>query len=88
MRPSYAVVIEEAEGNFCAHVPDLPGCVATGDTRDEVLVQIREMMAILDLVQVHCLVPMFLNPEMPKRKPEGSESYTKKQRSRMSSMAK
>ena len=45
MRPSYAVVIEEAEGNFCAHVPDLPGCVATGDTRDEVLVQIRAAIA-------------------------------------------
>ena len=45
MRPSYAVVIEEAEGNFCAHVPDLPGCVATGGTRDEVLVQIRTAIA-------------------------------------------
>jgi predicted RNase H-like HicB family nuclease len=45
MRPSYAVVIEEAEGTFCAHVPDLPGCVATGDTRDEVLVQIRAAIA-------------------------------------------
>ena len=28
----YAVVIEKAEGNFSAYVPDLPGCVATGDT--------------------------------------------------------
>ena len=28
----YAAVIEKAEGNFSAYVPDLPGCVATGDT--------------------------------------------------------
>jgi len=29
----YAVVIEKAEGNYGAYVPDLPGCVATGDAR-------------------------------------------------------
>jgi predicted RNase H-like HicB family nuclease len=45
MSQSYAVVIEQADGNFSAHVPDLPGCVATGGTRDEVLVQIREAIA-------------------------------------------
>jgi len=28
----YAVVIERAEGNYSAYVPDLPGCVATGPT--------------------------------------------------------
>ena len=28
----YAVVIETAEGNYSAYVPDLPGCVATGET--------------------------------------------------------
>ena len=38
----YAVVIEQAEGNFSAWVPDLPGCVATGATVDEVLSEIRE----------------------------------------------
>ena len=27
----YAVVIEKAQGNYSAYVPDLPGCVATGD---------------------------------------------------------
>ena len=30
----YAVVIESAEGNYSAYVPDLPGCVAVGDTID------------------------------------------------------
>lgn len=28
----YAIVIENAGGNYSAYVPDLPGCVATGDT--------------------------------------------------------
>lgn len=38
----YAIVIEKAEGNFSAYVPDLPGCVATGGTIEEVEFQIRE----------------------------------------------
>lgn len=38
----YAIVIEKAESNFSAYVPDLPGCVATGDTIEEVESQIRE----------------------------------------------
>ena len=28
----YAVVIEKANGNYSAYVPDLPGCVATGES--------------------------------------------------------
>jgi predicted RNase H-like HicB family nuclease len=32
----YAIVIEKAEGNYSAYVPDLPGCVATGATVAEV----------------------------------------------------
>jgi predicted RNase H-like HicB family nuclease len=31
----YAIVIEKAENNYSAYVPDLPGCIATGDTVDE-----------------------------------------------------
>lgn len=38
----YAVVIEKAESNFSAFVPDLPGCVATGSSIQEVEEQIRE----------------------------------------------
>ncbi len=39
----YAVVIEKAPGsNYCASVPDLPGCVSTGDTLEEVRRNIRE----------------------------------------------
>jgi predicted RNase H-like HicB family nuclease len=32
----YAVVIEDAGANYSAYVPDLPGCVATGATIEEV----------------------------------------------------
>lgn len=42
MTRRYAVVIEKAPGNYSAYVPDLPGCVATGDTIDEVEREIRE----------------------------------------------
>jgi predicted RNase H-like HicB family nuclease len=38
----YAVVIEKAEGNYSAYVPDLPGCIATGDTVAAVEQEIRE----------------------------------------------
>lgn len=37
-----AVVIEKADGNYSAYVPDLPGCVATGPTIEAVEVEIRE----------------------------------------------
>ena len=38
----YAIVIEQAEGNLSAYVPDLPGCVATGTSIAEVERAIRE----------------------------------------------
>ena len=38
----YAVVIERADGNYSAYAPDLPGCVATGETQEEAESQIRE----------------------------------------------
>ena len=38
----YAIVIEKAGSNFSAYVPDLPGCIATGATMEEVEFQIRE----------------------------------------------
>ena len=41
----YAVVIEKAEGNYSAYVPDLPGCIATGATVSEVESEIREAIA-------------------------------------------
>ena len=38
----YAIVIEKAEGNYSAYVPDLPGCVATADTLEGVEREIRD----------------------------------------------
>ena len=38
----YAIVIEKAENNYSAYVPDLPGCVATGTTVEQVEAEIRE----------------------------------------------
>ena len=38
----YAVVIEQAKGNYSAYVPDLSGCVATGATIPAVEAEIRE----------------------------------------------
>ncbi len=42
-RTRYAVVIEKVpDSNYCAYVPDLPGCVSTGDTLEEVKRNIQE----------------------------------------------
>lgn len=38
----YAVVMEKADANYSAYVPDLPGCIATAETVEEVQVAIRE----------------------------------------------
>ena len=38
----YAVVIEKADGNYSAYVPDLPGCVATADTVEAIEAEIRD----------------------------------------------
>jgi predicted RNase H-like HicB family nuclease len=38
----YAVVIEKANGNYSAYVPDLPGCIATGETIAETEAEIRD----------------------------------------------
>ena len=43
----YVVVIERAgDGGFSAYVPDLPGCVACGDTVEETTARIREAVAL------------------------------------------
>lgn len=42
----YAIVIEDAGSNLAAYVPDLPGCIATGDTEKEVERLIREAIAL------------------------------------------
>lgn len=42
----YAIVIERAEGNYSAYVPDLPGCIATGSTLKKVEADIRAAIAL------------------------------------------
>lgn len=42
----YMVVIEHGKESWGAHVPDLPGCVAIGETRDEVVRLIREAITL------------------------------------------
>ena len=41
----YTIVIEETPGNYSAFAPDLPGCVATGATRDEAVREMRSAIA-------------------------------------------
>jgi len=38
----YLVIIEEGPTSYGAHVPDLPGCIAVGETKQEVLKLVRE----------------------------------------------
>ncbi len=38
----YTVIIEQGPGSFGAFAPDLPGCVAVGETREEVVELMRE----------------------------------------------
>jgi predicted RNase H-like HicB family nuclease len=42
----YAIVIEDVGENLSAYVPDLPGCVATGTSIDEVTANIREAIVL------------------------------------------
>lgn len=42
----FLIVIEKADGNYSAYSPDLPGCVATGKTRDQVT---RNMHEAIDM---------------------------------------
>ena len=50
----YAVVFEQAGQGYSAYVPDLPGCVATGRTREKVEKNIREAIEFhLDGLREH-----------------------------------
>ncbi|HEY6343149.1 MAG TPA: type II toxin-antitoxin system HicB family antitoxin [Bryobacteraceae bacterium] len=42
----YAIVIEEGENNLSAYVPDLPGCITTGRTVDEIERNMREAIEL------------------------------------------
>ena len=41
----YVVILEPSESGFGAYAPDLPGCVAVGETREETLQLMKEAVA-------------------------------------------
>lgn len=41
----YTIIIEKAGNNYSAYCPDLPGCVATGQTVEETIERMREAIA-------------------------------------------
>ena len=42
----YVVIVEQGDTSFGAYVPDLPGCVAVGETREETMQLIREAIGL------------------------------------------
>lgn len=63
----YVVIIEEGETSVGAHVPDLPGCVAVGETRQEALELIQEA------IEMH--VELLRESGQPIPKPSSSSEY-------------
>ena len=50
----YTIVIEKSPSNFAGYVPDLPGCVATGATREDVVREIRQAIEFhIDILREH-----------------------------------
>ena len=50
----FAILMEQTSTGFSAHVPDLPGCIAAGESREETLQLIREAVALhLDAMRRH-----------------------------------
>ncbi len=43
---SYTIVVEKARNNFSAYAPDLPGCVATGRTQQQVIRRMEHAIAL------------------------------------------
>ena len=66
MTDEYLIVIEEAEGNLSAYSPDLPGCVATGSTREEV----RDRMSLAIRMHLDGLVEDGLPVPKPRARSE------------------
>jgi predicted RNase H-like HicB family nuclease len=42
----YAMIVEKGERNFSAYLPDLPGCIATGQTLEEVRQRMHETVEL------------------------------------------
>jgi len=63
----FLVVIEKANENYSAYSPDLPGCIATGATREEAEQNMHEAIEM----HVHGL----LNDNLPVPEPHASAEY-------------
>ncbi|MBN1889760.1 MAG: type II toxin-antitoxin system HicB family antitoxin [Thermoflexales bacterium] len=63
----FLIVIEKANGNYSAYSPDLPGCVATGKTRDQVTRKMHEA------IEMH--VQGLLEDALPIPKPHSFAEY-------------
>ncbi len=63
----FLIVIEKAKGNYSAYSPDLPGCIATGKTRDQVS---RNMY---EAIQLH--LQGLREDHLPIPKPTSSAEY-------------
>lgn len=63
----FLIVIEKAEGNYSAYSPDLPGCVATGKTRDQAARNMHEA------IEMH--VRGMLEDNLPVPKSRSSAEY-------------
>lgn len=46
MKLRYAVIYEQTPNNYCAYPPDLPGCISTGRTWDEIQEMVREAISL------------------------------------------
>ena len=42
----FLVIVEKADGNYSAYSPDLPGCVATGKSREEAEERMHEAIGL------------------------------------------
>ncbi len=56
----YLIIIEPGEHNYSAYVPDLPGCITTGATYEEVQKNMREAIALhlRGMVEDHEPIPV------------------------------
>jgi len=63
----FLVVIEKARRNYSAYSPDLPGCVATGRTREEVKANMHQA------IQLH--IEALRQDGLPIPRPKASASF-------------
>ena len=63
----FLIVIEKADGNYSAYSPDLPGCVATGKTKDQAAKNIHEV------IELH--IQGLKEDHLPIPKPHSSAEY-------------